>query len=209
VTPVERGRAVFERAVGGLACADCHGESANPRPNADWLPSGHPLSGVSRRETLWGGRFEGDDRLLHASLHCSARFQYRLLVELAKGEKLDPADVPMPDEERRDLTTYLSTFEGAGDAVAIRRDADVDPVFDLEGDYDRGKQVWMAACALCHGNDAEGTLGPSLSGSDAVDSFTFTEYVRTGSLGAGWMPWFRKDRLSDQDLADLAARFAE
>ena len=81
----------------------------------------------------------------------------------------------------------------------------------MEGDFDRGAHVWASACAVCHGVDAEGGLGPSLSGADAVDAFTFVEYVRTGSLddADGWMPWFRKDRLSDQDLADLMIRFSQ
>ena len=117
----------------------------------------------------------------------------------------------MTAADREHLLLYLGTFEGPAEAVSTRRDADVDPALELEGDFDRGEQLWMSACAICHGDEAEGGLGPSLSGDDATDAFTFAEYVRSGSLDDedGWMPHFRKDRLSDQDLADLAIRWTE
>ena len=91
VPPLDAGRAVYERSVGGLACADCHGESATPRTNPDWKPSGHPLAGVASRPQLWGGRFEGEHRLQSAALYCAARFQYREIVEVGPPQKVDPA----------------------------------------------------------------------------------------------------------------------
>jgi mono/diheme cytochrome c family protein len=117
----------------------------------------------------------------------------------------------MPPAEREALAAYLETFEGDGTVLRLSRDADVDPVFELTGDRERGVRVWMAACATCHGDAAEGGLGPALTGDAAVDAFTFAEYVRSGALhdADGFMPWFRQDRLSDQELADLCAAFAE
>ena len=82
----------------------------------------------------------------------------------------------------------------------------------LGGDPDDGELVWAAACAVCHGSEAEGGLGPPLTGDDAVDPFTLADYVRQGSAFDSpdtWMPHFRADRLSAQQLADLMARWAE
>lgn len=209
--PVLRGRAVYERAVGGLACADCHGDRAEPLEHPDWRPTGHALAGVGRRESLWGGRFEGAGRLTKAALLCAARYQYRIAERLGKPGREDFKLVPMAPGDRTALEAYLGTFAGDEGPRKITRDADVDPVFELTGDPDRGERVWNAACATCHGDAAEGGLGPPLSGDSAVDAFTFAEYVRSGSLedADGWMPWFRKDRLSDQELADLCSRWAE
>jgi mono/diheme cytochrome c family protein len=210
---MELGRTVYERTVGGLACADCHGESAGPRANPDWLAPGHPLGGVLLRESLWGGRFEGDQALVDASLYCAARFQYRMLEEVF-GEDRGPdfSSVPLTREEREGLFVYLATFPGGDEPVSTRRDDDIEAVFDLGGDPDDGELVWAAACAVCHGSEAEGGLGPPLTGDDAVDPFTLADYVRQGSAFDSpdtWMPHFRADRLSAQQLADLMARWAE
>ncbi len=208
--PLEAGREVFERSVGGLACADCHGESAAPRENPDWRPAGHPLAGVAKRGDLWRGRFEGDGRLLDASMYCAARFQYRITEGLGPTEELDLAKVPVAGDQREHLLAYLRTFEGDGASPEFPRDVDVYEVFDLAGDPERGETVWRAACAVCHGYEARGDLGPGIVGADSVDEFKFAEYVRKGGYdGVGWMPWFPPDRLSDQDLADLVARWVE
>lgn len=210
--PVERGRRLFETAVGGLSCADCHGGTdglAESRP--DWRPSGHPLAGLPTRASLWGGRFDDEGRMVQAALYCAARFQYRVADELGDRGEEDFTVVPTSLDDREALRRFLLTLDGPGDGRNVDRDADVDPVFDLTGDPDRGERVWMAACAVCHGNDARGGLGPSIAGDDALDALTFVEYVRLGALddADGWMPWYRQDRLSDQELADLAARWAE
>jgi hypothetical protein len=191
--------------------AGCDEPEPTPRENPDWRPSGHPLAGVARRERLWGKRYEGSGRLVKASLYCAARFQYRIVDRLGPAKNPDFGVVPLSNEERDHLAAYLETFEGPGDTVKLSRDADVDPAFDLTGDWDRGERVWRSACSVCHGMQAEGGLGPPLSGDDAFDGFSFAEYVRSGALkdSEGWMPWFRKDRLSDQDLADLMVRWAE
>lgn len=207
--PLSAGQAVYERAVGGLACADCHGERAVPRPNADWRPAGHPLAGVAKRASLWGGTFDGEDRLERATLLCASRFQYRTHREPGGGPDDDFSAVPLPREDLDPLLAYLRTFDGPADLVPTRPDDDVEPLFDLTGDPDRGEEVWRSACAVCHGGEGDGGLGPSVVGEKAVDMLTFAEYVRIGALGSGWMPRFRLDRLTDQDLADLAARYAE
>jgi cytochrome c oxidase cbb3-type subunit 3 len=74
------------------------------------------------------------------------------------------------------------------------------------GDPDRGGDVYRAECAVCHGDEGEGGIGPSLRvpalGSLATDAFlhgTITE----GRPGTA-MPRFRE--LSATDLKSLIAR---
>lgn len=72
-----------------------------------------------------------------------------------------------------------------------------DPALTLTGDSSAGATLWAADCALCHGNEAEGTpRGPALDGEDAE---AFVDVVR---FGRGDMPAFD---LTDQELADLLA----
>ncbi len=216
VTPVEAGRRVYERTVGGLACADCHGVGGQPPAHADWKPAGHALEGVADRTRLWGGRFEGPGRLRGAALWCAARFQYRTHADVARAGTREPdsAAVPLAAAERDGLVAYLRSLAGEGGDGPLARvvEPDADGILELDADLDRGELLWAAACAVCHGSEAEGGLGPGLRGEDTPDPWTFVEYVRTGALGGDgpeWMPWFPADVLTDQDLADLAARWTE
>ncbi len=207
--------------MGGLACADCHGARAEETPNPDWLPPGHALGGVAERETLWNGLFKDDDRVRDAGLWCAARFQYRIAGDLPRGEDRRPdlTAVPLSDEDRTLLTHYVTSLAPAvAVAVATLPKYDYGDSFDPEnvlglvGDRDRGERVWMASCAVCHGDDGEGGLGPGVVGAEVLEGWDFVSYIRGGgnSLADGeWMPWFDKTRLSDQDLADLAIRWAE
>ncbi len=208
--PLEIGQAVFERTVGGLACVDCHGESATPRENADWRLPGAPLAGVGGRDPLWGGRFGDDLTVEHAAMVCAAKFQFRDLEALLTEPKW--ISLPCTPQELKALGAYIRSFEGPPDAIPRRRVDDVDAAFELVGDPDRGELVWAATCAVCHGSDAEGGLGPGLRGKDAVDGFDLADYVRQAADDDdvhAWMPPFGPGDLSTQDLADLMSRYAE
>jgi mono/diheme cytochrome c family protein len=76
------------------------------------------------------------------------------------------------------------------------------------GNADRGRLLFFRACHSCHPRGAAG-LGPALTGTppDSV-----ARAVREGNglmRGArkpgAWAPFFGKDRLNDQQVADVAA----
>ena len=73
-----------------------------------------------------------------------------------------------------------------------------------EGDAENGKEIYASAgCGGCHTFSAagsSGTVGPNLD--DA--SVTFDAAVQQIKNGGGGMPAFG-DRLSDQEIADVAA----
>lgn len=70
------------------------------------------------------------------------------------------------------------------------------------GDAAAGQTAYASLpCVGCHGENAEGSVGPKLAGfSEGWD--TFESYVRNGK---GEMPKFGTDIVSDQQLADVYA----
>ena len=198
--PLPPGQTAFEVTIGGLSCVDCHGATPDAKPTEHWIPTGHALGGVADRPTLWGGRFDGPDRLAQAIAWCSVRFQFRNSADVGEG---DPRDaLPLSKEGLDALTAYVATFPGDGAVQEIDDQADFEIALDMDGDLDRGEIVWHAACAICHGTEGEGGLGPPLTGPDWADPFMVAEYVRAGT---GWMPHYAPDRMTDQQLADLIA----
>ena len=72
-----------------------------------------------------------------------------------------------------------------------------------QGDAKAGAQAWAAApCAGCHGANAEGGVGPKLTGT-ALPFDQVKNTVRNGKGAA--MPKFSADQISDQALTDIYA----
>src|ERR1700741_1912611 len=69
-----------------------------------------------------------------------------------------------------------------------------------QGDARKGATEF-AACANCHGHQAEGGFGPDLAGRD-LEWITFRKAVRQPW---GVMPAFKEQLKSDQALADIRA----
>ena len=66
----------------------------------------------------------------------------------------------------------------------------------------RGSELYAGKCAACHGGDATGKYGPSLTGLDPDD---MEQAVRQGK---GGMPAFGTNTISEQDLEDILAYIA-
>lgn len=71
----------------------------------------------------------------------------------------------------------------------------------VAGDPQRGKAVFAATCAGCHGADASGGVGPALAGS----GLTASEVVAVVAAGRGVMP---AGLVEGQDAADVASYVA-
>jgi mono/diheme cytochrome c family protein len=93
-----------------------------------------------------------------------------------------------------DETTAPETVEGATPTEEA----------PAEGDPAKGKEIFASAgCGGCHVFEpagSSGTVGPSLDESNA----SFEDAVQQIRNGGGGMPAFG-DRLSDQEIADVAA----
>jgi mono/diheme cytochrome c family protein len=217
----ERGRALFERKVGGLSCADCHSTTAEDQPDPARRRVGHTLADATRRPSWWHGDLDPEKgaTVVDAAMACVARFQHRTWnggLPLLPDGRRDLSKVEVPAADRDALLAFLESVSRPGPhpASPAKRDASraaIARVEALTGDPARGRAVWAKACALCHGTGGSNTLGPSLRGDLAPDALRVIDYCRSGptksdrATADAWMPFFAPDSLPDQDLADVAA----
>lgn len=203
---VEHGRSLFAdpRAStspsNAFSCATCHpGEGTEGR-----IPSGADLAGVTTRRSFWGGQRVD---LLDAINDCRLSFM----------------DAPAPwkasDEDAKAMWAYLASRPGASAPApftVVFEAPDLPP-----GDPGRGKVAYDLACRGCHGalHDGEGRLAvfvPRLPDDVNAAHATFApadrrrvfrQKIRTGAFGsgAGSMPPFSREVLSDGDVAALLA----
>lgn len=87
--------------------------------------------------------------------------------------------------------------------LGIRKMQASDPyiqaVLVRQGDSDRGQAIFQMNCAVCHGIEANGEVGPSLLGvSDRLSQVKLIQQVVSGKTPP--MPQFQPD---PQDMADL------
>lgn len=81
----------------------------------------------------------------------------------------------------------------------LAADPYIQDVLALSGDRDRGQEIFQMNCAVCHGIEANGEVGPSLLGVSARKSKPkLIDQVVSGNTPP--MPQFQPE---SQDMADL------
>ncbi|MCA9571604.1 MAG: cytochrome c [Myxococcales bacterium] len=73
-------------------------------------------------------------------------------------------------------------------------------IASLAADPSRGRDLYLEACAVCHGDLGEGASGPDLADASALDA---DEVVLLLMWGPRSMPSF--ETWPDQDLADVTS----
>lgn len=213
---VDRGAALFRdpgfaRASANLfSCATCHDTSvrAPDAPDGDGrrLP-GYTLRDVTARPSWWGGSVL---RLLDATNECYVGFM--------RGQALTPDD---PDG--RALLAWLesNTPSAPGTAPALPLTIVKDIVDVPRGDPVRGRALYDAACAFCHGakSSGDGRLGARVP---VIPDETLAQHGRDPLTGAapitiekvrhgkyfgvgGNMPPLSLEAMRDAELGDLLA----
>lgn len=213
LTPEERGQRLASdpgfsgSSFNAFACTTCHDA---PSSGGDRILPGAPLGGAVRRPAFWNGRFP---TIREAIDQCLQRFM--------RGVPLDPAN-----KNSQDLYAYLQSIGHRGPTTAQPFTVAIE-TFDLPaGDRSRGATLWTRACGSCHGavgtgagrlTNARGETSASIVPNDtlalhAKDGIVIArrviiEKIRHGAyLGfPGSMPPFAREKLSDADVADLAA----
>ncbi len=194
------------------ACASCHTDG-QPTTKDTRLRVGHTLVGVRNRTSAWNGEFKADalEKNAYGATMCAVMY-------LHKGD--DIATV-MPKNDIDALNAYYDAIKG--NSGALRTDLKIDWVtkpkvhekdkFDekaanaaakvilrLPGDPTAGKEVFSTTCAYCHAFH-EKKVGPALDKA-FEEPLMGARAIRAGSDA---MPFYTKDLLSDQQIADIIA----
>lgn len=122
----------------------------------------------------------------------------------SSGNTTEPSTAESPTQE---------TGAAASGAASAGAPSESGASNAADGDASAGQQVFAGNCAGCHGQNAQGGIGPSLvmatEGPKAWTLAQFTTVLREGrtpnrTLGAV-MPRFTAAQISDQQVADIQA----
>lgn len=212
----KKGQAIFYNTSLGkvsASCAMCHADGTAKTKDGH-TRAGHTLAGVASRTATWNGMFKSADlkKSAYGATFCISGFQKRNGGDIAKALSVDEADA---------LDEYLSAITDAPGAIKknltiqwilkpeFGDDAQLDDklttpavkaIMKLPGDPGKGQAVFQGTCASCH-SIGQKKVGPSMK--DAAQDMSFVaQSIRCGSNG---MPFFAKDILSDQQIADVVA----
>ena len=170
-------------------CANCHAAAASEEegPGAR-LHAGHPLAGAAYRGSWWNGRITTDAG--DASDHCFKTY-------------IDPNSEGFEAVERKALVLFMQALgsdTGVSPLTLLRRDAgDVDLRM---GDLARGRDLYRRACVSCHGGGDLGAAESFVRKSAATLSAGQIAALVRG--GGQLMPFFQIDRLTAEQVADIA-----
>jgi mono/diheme cytochrome c family protein len=199
----ERGQEMFrDREFGeeNVACADCHADFDEALAGDDAIRPGHSILGAHRRARTWNGEFSGD--ALRSSAAGAAK-----CAHLYQARGSSPANAITPSEAEALLAffEYVSTGEEAmvlswdaltwpGDTGMSREQlkTEVEKLEAVRGNAQRGESLFKLACAGCH-----------LNGYAPAMRMLKRNVTRNIRAGYGGMPFFSRDKLSDQDVADI------
>lgn len=178
-----------------FTCSTCH---ALNEPTVDQVVlAGHPIADAPRRPSFKNGqltRFEDAVNVCIEDWFGGTKWEY-------------------DDPKFAALTEYLLSESTNENPPALTFEV-VDPPADLTGgDVDKGKVTFNKTCAVCHGmNAVGGSQGPNLAGTELsrekiaerIRKSGPAEGVYTGLTG-GRMPFWAKDRLSDEEMINIMA----
>lgn len=109
------------------------------------------------------------------------------------------------------VTSEAATAEASASAAATEAAASTGGAGAASGDPAAGKTVFAGTCGGCHGAQAQGAVGPSLTTeASSWDLAGFKGAVREGKTPDGrtlapMMPHFSEGQLSDSDLTNIHA----
>lgn len=204
-SPRAEGRKIFnDPSVGksGVACAHCHATVKNELKKGDGLiRAGHTLWGVAKRKYWRGDR----ERRFHANLGDAANVCVQIFQQGA----------PLQGAQRKALTAYLRSISKKTRrqpalqlTTALEADLDYDRQKYQGGSPTAGRDLFYKACHSCHPHGGLG-LGPTLFGKSVPEVARSVRegngLIRGARRGATWMPAFGLSRLSNEQVADIAA----
>jgi mono/diheme cytochrome c family protein len=182
-----------------FACSSCH--ALDEPPEDGFRRVGHQLGDATHRPSYLNGRFR---EMLDAVNVC--------LTEWMTTDRWTP-----DDPRWLALFAFLDARAPAGPAPEIRFEIVGPPMNVAGGDSVRGRDLFNTTCALCHGTDGFGGLGPRIKQTGLDAAYVARRIRRSGpprsmiyeGLLGGVMPFWGANRLSDAELLDLVAYVVE
>lgn len=182
-----RGRAILtafrdslpEYSGNGLRCTSCHLDDGK-RPTAlPWL-------GSAARYPQYRARPGIEEPMTERVNECIAR-------------SLAGRMIPEDGSAMRDILAYFETLRSEARPAAPA-------TVTLAGNEGRGRQVYTASCARCHGANGEGLVAPAVWGENSysIGAGMARQYVFATFVHAN-MPYDSAGVLSQQESADVAA----
>lgn len=201
----ERGQHIFRNSdfgKYGVACADCHADYDETLSEETRIRPGHSILGAHRRAKTWNGAFAGEELAPSAAgaARCAHLYQGRGNSE-ADALTREEADALMAfyayvSTGKEPLLLEWNAVTWPGD-TAFSRDAMkllVEDIGARRANPTRGEEMYKRACAPCHS-----------TGIAPAQRMLKRNIVRNVRAGTGAMPFFSRDKLSDQDIADIKA----
>ena len=184
----------------GLKCADCHSDGTNDDKSLTKFFS--PVNGVPKRTSTYHGMFKGEEVVKTAggSTVCWERY-------LGYTDELTPEQISALNAYFEEIATPNDPKEIVYETIALpERDKEKlkverDVILKLTGNPDNGQKLFKEACSFCHSKDTPVKEVPNLQEYEGNEK----GIIYKARLGDEYMPFFRKDKLTDQDIADLGA----
>mgnify|MGYP002622658843 CR=1 FL=1 len=183
----------------GLKCADCHSDGTNDDKSLTKFFS--PVNGVPKRTSTYHGMFKGEDVVKTAggSTVCWERY-------LGYTDEMTPDQISALNAYFEEIATPNDPTEIVYETIALpERDKEKlkverDVILKLTGNPENGQKLFKEACSFCHSQETSVKDVPNLQEYEGNEKGV----VYNSRLGDGHMPFYRKDKLTDQDIADLS-----
>ncbi|PLX32634.1 MAG: hypothetical protein C0600_01910 [Ignavibacteria bacterium] len=204
----ERGQQIFrDRTLGEyeIACLDCHADFDEALTNDDRIRPGHGILGAHQRVDTWNGEFSGDGlrRTAAGASKCAYMYQGRgsgiddALTESEAAALMAFYEYISPGDHPPRLDWDVVTWPGDADLSDENFEKEMEGIDKLRGNPSRGEEMFDRTCAPCHDTG----IGPAVRHvRRKVDRLP--AIVRGGSDS---MPFFSRDKLTDQNIADIQA----
>ncbi|MBV6479094.1 MAG: Cytochrome c6 [Ignavibacteria bacterium] len=184
-----------------ISCADCHNDGTNSdNPLTKYFSD---IRGADKRTSTYHGKFKGEDVKKHAS-GASVCWENYLKMK-----------TPLTDEQINNLNEFYATLTSPDAKTEIVYETIALPsknkaklkevqkvITGLNGDPVKGEEKFKLSCGTCHGENAKIKKVP-----DIFDEFegNVKSIVFNVRFGDGAMPFYNEEKLSNQELADIAA----
>jgi mono/diheme cytochrome c family protein len=197
------GREIFymKSSVNNIACADCHSDGTNTsNPLTKYFSSVH---GADKRTSTYNGKFTGEEvrkNAAGATVCWETYLRMKTPMTEHQVKSLNDFYALIADSEAPSEIKYESIALPKKDKSKLKDIQKI--VMELKGDPVKGGQTFDVACGSCHAENATVKRVPTILEEFEGNIKSITFNVR---LGDGSMPFFKKESLSDQDLADISA----